>query len=280
MNVAGKKALITGASSGIGAGLAVTFARAGATVGICARRTDRLEAVLDECRVHAPESRAWTIDLSDLDGVAAFAAQADDELGGIDILVNNAGIPKRRHVLELSADVVDEVMAINYASPVRLTLALLPRMVARGGGAIVTISSVAARLGPPREAAYSATKAAISAFMESAAVDLDGANIAIHLVNPGIIQTELFDLPDNEPSLSDLEALPVSALADAVLAQLESGTFEIYVPDWFADITPARYGDVGAFIEGSKQWVRQRLAGASTADTAAALDALVAEQGG
>src|SRR5262245_26415766 len=171
-------------------------------------------------------------------------------------------------------------MAINYASPVRLTLALLPRMVERGGGAIVTISSVAARMGPPREAAYSATKAAISAFMESAAVDLDGANIAIHLVNPGIIDTELFGLPDNEPSLSDLDALPVSALGDGVLAQPESGTFEIYVPDWFKDITPARYGDVGAFIEGSRDWVRQRLAGGSTADTAAALDALATEHGG
>src|SRR4029077_4519101 len=118
VSVAGKRVLITGASSGIGAGLAVAFARAGATVGICARRTDRLEAVLGECREHAPESRAWTVDLADLESVEAFALRADDELGGIDVLVNNAGIPKRRHVLELSSDVVDDVMAINYASPV------------------------------------------------------------------------------------------------------------------------------------------------------------------
>jgi NAD(P)-dependent dehydrogenase (short-subunit alcohol dehydrogenase family) len=233
-----------------------------------------LDAVLADCQASSPSSRSWTVDLSDLDGVAKFALQADDELGGIDVLINNAGIPKRRHVLDLTEAELDSVMAINYLSPVRLTMALLPRMIARGGGAIVTISSVAARMGPPREGAYGASKAAISAFMESAAVDLDGKNIGIHLVNPGIIDTELFELPDNEPSLSDLDALPVSAMSDAVLAQLESGEFEIYVPDWFKDITPARYGDLGTFIDGSKDWVRQRLSGVNTNETIAALEAM------
>src|SRR5215475_9166074 len=95
---AGKNVLVTGASAGIGAALAEGFAARGATVGICARRTDRLDAVLARCREHAPESRAWTIDLSDLDGLDAFARRAADELGGIDVLVNNAGIPKRKPV--------------------------------------------------------------------------------------------------------------------------------------------------------------------------------------
>src|SRR5207244_7687122 len=149
--------------------------------------------------------RMWVIDLADLDAVTAFAERADDELGGIDLLVNNAGIPKRRHALQLTPDVVDQVMAINYLSPIRLTLALLPRMIKRGGGRILTISSVAARFGPPREAAYSASKAALSAFMESLAVDLDGTAIKINLVNPGVIDTPLFHLPDNETSLADLE---------------------------------------------------------------------------
>ena len=255
----GKKVLITGASSGIGAGLARAFANAGATVGICARRADRLAEVLADCRTTAPESRSWTIDLGDLDRVEAFAVQADDELGGIDLLVNNAGIPKRRHAFDLTPDVVEQVMRINYFSPVRLTLALLPRMVARGSGRILTVSSVAARLGPPREAAYSATKAAISAFMESLAVDLDGTDIRIHLVNPGIIDTELFHLPDNEPSLSDLEALPVETLTDAVRKQLDDEVFEIYVPDWFVDIVSGRYANIGPFIEGSREYVRERV---------------------
>ena len=251
--------LVTGASSGIGAGLARGFAADGHTVGICARRADRLEEVLADCRKTAPDSRMWVIDLSELDEVSAFAERADDELGGIDLLVNNAGIPKRRHALQLTPEVVDQVMAINYSSPVRLTLALLPRMIKRGHGRILTISSVAARFGPPREAAYSASKAALSAFMESLAVDLDGTDIKINLVNPGIIDTELFHLPDNEPSLGDIEALPVEALVDAVKKQIAEETFEIYVPDWFTDIVAGRYANLGPFIEGSKEYTRERV---------------------
>jgi NAD(P)-dependent dehydrogenase (short-subunit alcohol dehydrogenase family) len=258
-DLAGKKVLVTGASSGIGAGLARAFAAAGATVGICARRADRLAEVLADCQRTSPASRSWTIDLADLHEVTAFALEADGALGGIDLLVNNAGIPKRRHAFDLTPDVVETVMRVNYFSPVRLTLALLPRMVGRGSGRILTVSSVAARLGPPREAAYSATKAAISAFMESLAVDLDGTDIRIHLVNPGIIDTELFRLPDNEPSLSDLEALPVEALTEAVLKQLDDDVFEIYVPDWFVDIVSGRYANIGPFIEGSRQYVRERI---------------------
>lgn len=251
--------LVTGASSGIGAGLARGFAADGHTVGICARREDRLKDVLADCQKTAPDSRMWVMDLSDLDAVAPFALRADDELGGIDLLVNNAGIPKRRHALQLTPDVVDDVMAINYSSPVRLTLALLPRMIERGRGRILTISSVAARFGPPREAAYSASKAALSAFMESLAVDLDGTDIKINLVNPGIIDTELFHLPDNETSLADLEALPVEALVDAVKQQIADDTFEIYVPAWFTDIVANRYANLGPFIEGSKDYTRERV---------------------
>ncbi len=251
--------LITGASSGIGAGLARGFARDGHTVGICARREDLLREVLDDCVASAPDSKMWVVDLADLDGVAAFGLQADDELGGIDLLINNAGIPKRRHALNLAPDVVDQVMAVNYASPIRLTLALLPRMIERGRGRILSISSVAARFGPPREAAYSASKAALSAFMESLAVDLDGTPIKIHLVNPGIIDTPLFQLPDNETSLADLEPLPVEVMYEAIKQQLEDDEFEIYVPDWFKDIAANRYGNLGAFIEGSKDYTRERV---------------------
>src|SRR4051794_19669405 len=150
--------LITGASSGIGAALARGFAADGHTVGICARREDLLREVVADC---GPDARMWVVDLADLDRVAAWGEQADDELGGVDLLINNAGIPKRRHALDLTPEVVDQVMAVNYASPIRLTLALLPRMIERGRGRILTISSVAARFGPPREAAYSASKAAL-----------------------------------------------------------------------------------------------------------------------
>src|SRR6476620_6571138 len=118
-----QRVLVTGASSGIGAATALAFAQRGATVGICARREERLAQVLDACRSDSPSSRMWVVDLADLDGLDAFAATADDELGGIDVLVNNAGVPKRRRTTTMTAEDVEGVMAMNYFSPVRLTLA-------------------------------------------------------------------------------------------------------------------------------------------------------------
>src|SRR3954468_13439368 len=228
-DVSGKHVLVTGASTGIGAALAQGFARRGATVGICARRADLLADVLARVREHAPASRSWVVDLADLDGLAAFAQEADAALGGIDVLVNNAGIPKRKTVFDLTPDIVEDVMRINYFSPVRLTLALLDGLVERSGR-IVNISSVAARLSPPSEAAYAATKAAISAWSECMQVDLRDTDVKLHVVYPGVIDTELFHLPDNDQPIAQLDPLPVAGIVEPVLQMIENGTFEIAVP--------------------------------------------------
>ncbi len=261
--LAGRRALITGASAGIGAALAEGFAARGATVGICARRADRLGEVLERCRAHAPASRSWTIDLADLDGVAGFALQADDELGGIDLLVNNAGIPKRRRVEATSPAEVDQVMAINFLSPVRLTSALLPRMLERGRGQVLNVSSVAARLSPPGEAAYAASKAAITAWSESLAVELWDTPVSVHLLNPGVVDTELFHLPDNDPMLADVEALPTSAVVDVVIDQLATGDLERFVPEWFADVARMKANDLTGYLAGSAEWYRDARAQAA-----------------
>jgi NAD(P)-dependent dehydrogenase (short-subunit alcohol dehydrogenase family) len=254
----GKHVLVTGGSAGIGAALAEGFATRGATVGICARRTDRLETVLARCREHAPDSRAWTIDLSDLDALEDFAGRATDELGGIDVLVNNAGIPKRRPVQTLSTETVDTLMRINYLSPVHLTLALLAGITERGGR-IVFVSSVAARLSPPAEAAYAATKAAISAWAECMKVDLRDTDVGIHVVYPGVIDTELFHLPDNDPlPQTGVEMLPVDAIVEPVLTAIETGRFEVSVPDWFDRVFENKYKDVAGFLDGTIAFVRSQ----------------------
>jgi NAD(P)-dependent dehydrogenase (short-subunit alcohol dehydrogenase family) len=254
----GKNVLVTGASGGIGAALAEGFAARGATVGICARRADRLEAVLARCREHAPDSKSWTIDLSDLDGLEGFAAQAASELGGIDVLVNNAGIPKRKPVQVLPYEVVEDVMKINYLSPVRLTLALLPGIIDRGGR-LVFVSSVAARLSPPAEGAYAATKAAISAWAESMKVDLRDTDVGIHVVYPGVIDTELFHLPGNDPlPATGVEMLPVDAMVEPVLGAIETGKFEVSVPDWFNRVYEGKYKDVEAFLNGTIAFIRSQ----------------------
>lgn len=254
----GKNVLVTGASAGIGAALAEGFAARGATVGICARRTDRLEAVLARCREHAPDSRAWTIDLSDLGALDEFAQRIVGELGGIDVLVNNAGIPKRKPVQALTPAIVDELMQINYLSPVHLTLALLPGIIDRAGR-IAFVSSVAARLSPPAEAAYAATKAAISAWAECMKVDLRDTGAKIHVVYPGVIDTELFHLPGNDPlPKTGVEMLPVDAMVEPVLGAIENDQFEVSVPDWFNKVYEGKYKDVEAFLEGTIAFVRSQ----------------------
>lgn len=256
----GKRVLVTGASSGLGAELATGLATRGATVGLCARRSDRLDRVLADVRTTSPDSRSWTVDLSDLDGIDAFAATAMEELGGLDVLINNAGIPKRRWAWNHRPDEVADVLRINVESPIRLTSALLGAL-ADSGGHAVFIGSVAARLAPPNEAVYAASKAAITAFAECLRVDLGvvGSPIGVHVVQPGVLSTELFQLPDNDVSLSDIEPLPPSAIVDAVLSALGTRATETFVPSWFTDLPAVKAGNLDGFLQGAVEYTRQRL---------------------
>ncbi len=254
----GKKVLVTGASSGIGAGLAEEFARRGAVVGICARRRDQLEETLARCRAHSPGSQMWAADLADPQAVDALAAGALARLGGVDVLVNNAGIPKRRHVTRLDPATVESVMAINYLSPVRLTLALLPHMVERGGGQVVNVSSVAATLSSPGEAAYDASKAALTAFSEAMAIDLWDSGIKVLVVYPGLVDTELFALPDNDPVRAPIEPIPVAELVGDVFAALADGAPQVYSPGWFAGVVATKAADLPGFLAGTADYLRQQ----------------------
>jgi NAD(P)-dependent dehydrogenase (short-subunit alcohol dehydrogenase family) len=254
----GQRVLVTGASSGIGAGLAEEFARRGAVVGICARRRDRLAVVLERLQAHSPESRQWVVDLSQPDEVDRLARDAVAELGRVDVLVNNAGIPKRRHVSRLDADTVADVMNINYLSPVRLTLALLPQMLERGDGRIVNVSSVAATLSSPGESAYDASKAALTAFSESMAVDLWQTGVRVLVVYPGLVDTELFSLPDNDPVIAAIEAVPVTELVEGVFDALDRDARQVYVPGYFAGLASGKANDVEGFLAGMADYVAQQ----------------------
>jgi short-subunit dehydrogenase len=258
LNLTGCRTLVTGASSGIGAGLAEALAAQGAIVGICARRADRLAEVVGRCREHSPESRMWAVDLADFDSVDQLAADVVDAFGGIDLLVNNAGIPKRRHTTALDIETITQVMHINYLSPMRLTMALLPQMLARGSGTIVNISSIAATLSAPGEAAYDASKAALTAFSEAMAVDLWETGIKVMVVYPGVIDTDLFSLPDNDIPNLPVPAEPVSVAVDAILGGLATEVAQVYVPQYFADIAATKAQDVGEYLKGTAAYIRQQ----------------------
>jgi len=254
MQPAGSRILITGASSGIGAATARRLARAGATVGLVGRRADKLQAVLDECRADAPESRMWVADLGDLEGAEQLVSEAWDSLGGLDVLINNAAIPKVRPVTTLSAAEVEETMRVNFFSPVRMTLQVLPRMLARDRGVIVNVASVGGRLGVAHEAAYSASKFALCGWTEAIAVDLHGTGVAVRLIQPGPVDTDIWDRPGEPHAVYDGPKVSPDVVADGIVAALDGDRFEHYLPDLKPVIT-GKDADIDAYIAGAAAMV-------------------------
>jgi len=247
---AGKRVLITGASSGVGAALARLLAGQGAVVGLIARRRDLLAEVLADCQKTSPESTMWVADLAAAQAVGPLALQAWDALRGIDVLVNNAAIPKRRVVTALDPDDVEAVMRVNFFAPMRMTLAVLPRMLERGSGTIVNVSSVGGRLGIFHECAYSASKFALCGWSEAMAVDLHGTGVSVKLIEPGPVDTEIWDQPDNEEPVYDGPKFTPEEVADGIVSALGAQGFEHYVPDMKA-VVDFKNADIDTYIAGA-----------------------------
>jgi short-subunit dehydrogenase len=249
-SAAGKRVLITGASSGVGAALARALAKEGAVVGLIARRRDRLAEVLAACHETSSESLMWVADLADTAAVGRLAVEAWDALGGIDVLVNNAAIPKRRAVTALDPAQVEAVMRVNFFAPMHLTLAVLPRMLERGEGIIVNVSSVGGRLGIIHESAYCASKFALCGWSESMAVDLHGTGVSVKLIEPGPVDTEIWDQPDNDDPIYDGPKFSPEEVAGGIIAAMSSDGFEHYVPDMKA-VVDLKNADIDTYIAGA-----------------------------
>jgi short-subunit dehydrogenase len=255
MKIAGSTIVVSGASSGIGAALAPMLAARGATVGLVARRADRLAVVLEECREHSPDSRAWPVDLADLEGAEQLTRDATTAFGDVDVLVNNAAIPARIPVPRLTAADVARVMDVNFHAPVRMTLALLPRWLARNAGCVVNVSSLGGRIPIAHEAAYCASKYALCGWSEVMAVDLHGTGVEVKLVLPGPIDTEIWDQPGNDPAAYDGPFIPAADAAASIVEAIEGKGFEYYAPPEFPggvgkqhDIVVHKSSDPGAFV--------------------------------
>src|SRR4051794_39211005 len=248
MELPGAKVLLTGASSGIGAATARALAKRGTVLGLVARRRDRLEKVLADCRADSPQSRLWVADLSDLDAAENVVNEALDAFGDLDVLLNNAGAPKRRHVRELTAAEVEDVMRINFFSPVRMMLTVLPAMLARGRGMIVNVGSMAGRIGVPTEAAYSASKFALGGWSEGCSLDLAGTGVEIRLISPGAFETEIWDQPGSDDAFYDGPKAPPEECAEAIVAAIQGETFETYAPAGYRDIVVDKTRDFDEFM--------------------------------
>jgi short-subunit dehydrogenase len=252
--------LVTGASSGIGEALARELATRGDTVALVARREERLDAILADCRVTSPASERWAADLSVPADAAALALAVWDHFDGIDVVVNNAGAPMRRHASQLTMAEVERTMTTNYFSPVAITLAVLPRMLSRRSGTIVNVSSLGGRLGIATEAAYSGSKFALAGWSEALAMDLATTGVRVKLVLPGAIDTEIWDQPDNDPPLYDGPKEPPSEIARGIVAAIDGEVFEHYLPDMKA-VVEMKTSDIEGFMAGMRAMAEHAAAG-------------------
>lgn len=212
MNWNGKVVLLTGASSGIGEGLAMALAKRGAILGLVARREDMLQDLSRRCEAVGGTARVFAVDVTDAIAIQNAADTFRKEFGRIDILIANAGIGgNNRETRELRPDAVKKVIDINLQGAANSVYAVLPHMLERGSGHLVAISSLAGFRGLPKSAAYSASKAGMTAFFESVRLDVQNRGIDVTIIQPGFIKTPLTSGRENKmPFIMELDdAIPL-----------------------------------------------------------------------
>jgi short-subunit dehydrogenase len=188
------RALVTGASSGIGAALALRLARRGHTVWLAARRKDALDEQVAAIRAEGGRAEAFVLDVSDPEATEARVRELDREVGGFDLAVANAGIGGRaRPVAEQTLGDFRSIVETNLLGAVATLLAVMPGMLERGRGHLVGVTSLAGEIPLPAGADYGTSKAALSFFLESAACDLRPRGLFVTDVRPGFVKTPLTD---------------------------------------------------------------------------------------
>jgi 3-oxoacyl-[acyl-carrier protein] reductase len=190
----GKTVIITGASRGIGRGIAEVFAKQGANIAFTYRSSDeKAKSLQDELSANGCKVKGYKSDASNFEAAQQLAVDVLEEFGSIDVLVNNAGITKDGLLMRMSEDDFDRVMDINMKSVFNMTKAVLRPMLKQRKGSIINMSSVVGVKGNAGQANYSASKAAINGFTKSTALELGSRNIRCNSIAPGFIETEMTD---------------------------------------------------------------------------------------
>ena len=208
-DLAGKTALVTGASGGIGAAIAAQLHARGASVGLHGTRAERLEEIAGQLgeRTHILPAK-----LDDRDSVLKLAEEANEAMGQVDILVNNAGITKDGLFVRMSDEDWDRVIEVNLSSTFRLTRELVYPMMRRRTGRVVNITSVVGVTGNPGQANYCASKAGMIGMSKSLAAEIASRGVTVNCIAPGFIETPMTDALNDKQKDAILATVPMKRL--------------------------------------------------------------------
>ncbi|PIE14623.1 MAG: beta-ketoacyl-ACP reductase [Rhodobacterales bacterium] len=211
-DLTGKKALITGASGGIGGAIAKALHQAGATVALSGTRVDPLNALAAEL---GDRAHVLPCNLSDLAAVDALPKQAVEAMGGLDILVNNAGITRDNIFMRMKDEEWDQVLAVNLTATMHLCRAVMRPMMKARWGRIVNISSIVGSTGNPGQANYAAAKAGMIGMGKSIAHEVASRGITVNAVAPGFIATPMTEALTDEQKAAIDQQIPAGRMGQA-----------------------------------------------------------------
>ncbi|HVW92164.1 MAG TPA: 3-oxoacyl-[acyl-carrier-protein] reductase [Devosia sp.] len=210
-DLTGKRALVTGASGGIGREIAKALAQAGARLALSGTRVSALEEVANEIGGAA----VLPCNLSDLAAVDKLVSQAEAALGGLDILVNNAGMTRDNLFMRMKDEEWDEVLAVNLTAAFHLTRAALRGMMKQRFGRIINISSVVGVVGNPGQGNYAASKAGLIGMGKALAQEVASRNITVNAIAPGFIASAMTDALNDKQREAILSTIPAARLGTA-----------------------------------------------------------------
>ena len=232
-DLAGRRILVTGGSSGIGAASAAALARRGACVAISGRDQAALAAV-----AAGTGGTAIAADLRAPGAPEELAARAREVLGGLDTVVYSAGSGWAGPVADMAPTDIDALIDLNLRAPMHLVRAVLPGLIARRRGQVVLVGSIAGLFGVPREVVYSATKAGLAGYADALRAELATSGVVVSLVSPAAVATSFFDRRNRPYERHWPRPMPVDRAAAAVVRCVVSGTADVVVPGWMT--LPAR----------------------------------------
>ena len=212
-----RRALITGASSGIGKATALAFAKAGIDIALVSRSVDKLTAVATAAEQVGVTAKVYAVDLACVDQVQSNIQAIASEFGDIDILVNNAGMGYTNYLKETPLHDWQKVLDLNITSVFQCTMGLLPAMRARGVGTVINVSSVAGKQAFPGWGAYSVSKAGLIAFSQALAQEERAHGIRVTAICPGAVNTELWDTQTVNADLNRSNMLTPEIVAQSIL---------------------------------------------------------------